>query len=55
MSLTYGFEIKSHDDPFLVAAKRGSVVMNEVAAPGAFLVDAFPICTLQRERAHFTY
>jgi len=48
MSLTYGFEVKSHEDPFLAAAERGLAVTEEATVPGAFLVNTFPICTHQR-------
>ena len=51
MSLTYGFEVKSHEDPFIAAAERGLVIIEEATIPGAFLVDTFPICTHQRESA----
>lgn len=47
MSLTYGFEVKSHDDPFLAAAERGLVITEKAAVPGAFLVNTLPICTHQ--------
>ena len=50
MSLTYGFDIKSHDDPFLAAAERALVTIEEATVPGAFLVDTFPICTRRSER-----
>lgn len=42
MSLTYGLDIKSHDDPFLSSAERALAIMEEVTVPGAFLVDTFP-------------
>jgi hypothetical protein len=45
MHLTYGFDIKSHEDPFLSAAERASANMEEVAVLGAFLVEILPICT----------
>ena len=48
MSLTYGFDIKSHEDPFLAAAERALATMEEATVPGAFLIDTFPICTCQR-------
>jgi len=53
MYLTYGFDIKSHEDPFLSAAERALAIIEEVTVPGAFLVNTFPICTC-RERSAFT-
>jgi len=49
MSVTYGFDIKSHEDPFLGAAERTLAIFEEVTVPGAFLVDTFPICTCQKK------
>jgi len=43
MSLTYGFDVKSHDDPFLAAAERALAILEEATVPGAFLVNTFPI------------
>ena len=54
MFLTYGFDVKSHDDPFLAAAERAVLAVEEATVPGAFLVDTFPICMCQ-ENASFTY
>ena len=47
MSLTYGFEVKSHDDPFLAAAERGVTLTEEATVPGGYLVNTLPICTHQ--------
>ena len=52
MSLTYGLDVKSHEDPFLAAAERALVTLEEATTPGAFLVDTFPICTWRRESVH---
>jgi len=49
MSLTYGLDIKSHDDRFLAAAERALATLEEAAVPGAFLIDTFPISTRQRD------
>ena len=49
MSLTYGFDIKSHEDPFLAAAERALHTIEAATVPGTFLVDTFPICTCHRE------
>ena len=49
MSLTYGLDIKSHEDPFLSAAERALAVSEEVTVPGAFLVDTFPSRKSQRD------
>ena len=51
MSLAYGLDIKSHEDPFLSSASRALDLMEEVTVPGAFLVDTFPICKSQNESA----
>lgn len=53
MSLTYGLEITSHDDPFLSSAERALAIMEEVAVPGAFLVDTFPSREDQKEIPSF--
>ena len=45
MSLAYGFDIKSHENPFLTAAQRALVTLEVATVPGAFLVDTFPIRT----------
>ena len=51
MYLTYGFDIKSHEDPFLSAAERALAVIEEMTVPGGFLVNIFPICMHQRKSA----
>ena len=43
MSLTYGIDIKSVDDPFLKASIEASRAITAVMAPGKFLVDVIPI------------
>jgi hypothetical protein len=54
MYLAYGFDIKSHEDPFLSAAERALVIMEEAVVPGTFLVNAFPICTWSEEKCDFS-
>ena len=49
--MTYGFDVKSHNDPFFAAAERALAAMEEAAVPGAFLVDTFPICKHRRLNA----
>ena len=53
MSLTYGFDIKSHEDRFLAAAERALATLEEATVPGAFLVDTFPVCACQRDDVVF--
>jgi hypothetical protein len=53
MDLTYGFDIKSHEDPFLSAVERALAIIEEVAVPGAFLVDVFPICMRSETKRNF--
>ena len=43
MELTYGMDIKSHEDKFLHAAERAMNYLESAIVPGAFLVDTFPI------------
>jgi len=43
MEMTYGMDIKSHEDKFLQAAERVVALIGETLEPGAFLVDTFPI------------
>lgn len=47
MSLTYGFDVKSHEDPFLSSAAKALALMESVTVPNAFLVNTFPICKNQ--------
>jgi len=44
MEMTYGMDIKSHEDKFLQAAQRALGYLDSAMIPGAFLVDTFPIC-----------
>jgi len=44
MEMTYGMDIKSHEDKFLQAADRALEHLEKAMVPGAFLVDAIPIC-----------
>ena len=43
MDITYGLDIKSHEDQFLQAAERAMQYLGEAVVPGAFLVDTIPI------------
>ena len=45
MEMTYGMDIKSHEDKFLRAAERAMKHIGDTIVPGAFLVDTFPICS----------
>jgi len=44
MEITYGMDIKSHEDKFLRAAEQGLEHVQSAMIPGTFLVDTFPIC-----------
>ena len=44
LSVTYGIDLKSSDDPFLIAVFEASLAVGAALAPGKFLVDAIPIC-----------
>jgi hypothetical protein len=43
MEITYGMDIKSHEDKFLQAAEQAMRCLERAVTPGAFLVDTFPI------------
>lgn len=43
MDITYGLDIKSHEDQFLQAAERAMQLAGRTLVPGAFLVDTIPI------------
>lgn len=43
MGITYGLDIKSHEDRFLQTAERAVECAERAMVPGAFLVDTFPI------------
>ena len=45
MEITYGLDIKSHEDQFLQAVEHAIEYTEKVMVPAAFLVDALPICT----------
>ena len=44
MEMTYGMDIKSHEDKFLQASEKAMEYLESAITPGAFLVDTFPIC-----------
>ena len=43
MSMTYGIQIKDHNDPFIDMAEAALISASLALAPGAFLVDVIPI------------
>ena len=43
MDITYGMDIKSHENKFLQAAERAMQQAERTNVPGAFLVDTIPI------------
>ena len=45
LSITYGIDSKSADDPFLKANVEASYAVSATLVPGNFLVDTIPICT----------
>jgi len=52
--MTYGMDIKSHEDKFLQAADRALEHFERAMIPGAFLVDTFPICLFPSPRIPVT-
>ena len=47
MEMTYGMDIKSHEDKFLQVSERVAALVGGALEPGAFLVDIFPISLSQ--------
>ena len=45
MEITYGMDIKSHEDKFLQAAELAQGYLESAVVPGGFVVDTFPIRT----------
>ena len=43
LSVTYGLDLKSAEDPFLSATREASHALGIALEPGRFLVDAIPI------------
>ena len=48
MQVTYGLAADRSDDPFIISIAKALKDFSDVAAPGAYLVDVLPICTLLR-------
>lgn len=44
MSVTYGIDVKSTEDPFLSAMMDATNALTAVTVPGKFLADIIPIC-----------
>jgi len=41
--LTYGYQVRDGDDPFINLIEKANNNFNAATVPGAFLVDFFPI------------
>ena len=44
LMITYGIRSKSEKDTHFVVVQRAVATLSRAAIPGAFLVDAFPVC-----------
>lgn len=42
--ISHGYTVSGNDDPLVKLAERANEEFGLAAAPGAFLVDIFPIC-----------
>lgn len=47
LKIAYGYDVKGEHDHFLGLAREGIRVGSLAGAPGKWLVDSFPICTLR--------
>ena len=45
MEMTYGMDIKSHEDRFLQTVEKAMEHFWSAVVPGAFLVDTLPMCS----------
>ena len=52
MSVTYGMDVKSAEDPFLRGILEATHAFTTATVPGKFLVDIIPMCASQRTRQH---
>ena len=52
MSMTYGIDIESADNPFLNANLEATRGLTAALVPGKFLVDTIPIRTTQAPEQH---
>ena len=43
VSIAYGLDVLPSNDPYIAAAEAGLTTLAKACAPGAFLVDAFPV------------
>lgn len=43
MDIAYGIDVRSNEDPYIEAVRQGVISVGMAIAPGAFLVDTFPI------------
>lgn len=53
ISITYGHEILSDDDPYVQLAAENRYVITHCGTPGGTPVDLFPICTLSSAIGHY--
>lgn len=44
LMIMYGIRSKSEKDKYFIIADRSLEAMSRAMVPGAFLVDAFPVC-----------
>ena len=45
LMITYGYQVKEHNDPLVKIAEDGVDTFSKAALPAAFLVDVFPFRT----------
>lgn len=43
MDIAYGIDVRSNENPYMKAARQGAISFGMALAPGASLVDTFPI------------
>jgi len=48
LDLSYGFDIQSAHDPFLMRAEEAIGIVDKAGDPGSFYVDIIPACAFLR-------
>jgi hypothetical protein len=54
LNITYGLDIQSADNPYVVIIGEAMDTMSQAANPGSFMVDTIPLCAVNLLITMFT-